>query len=742
MKKLIEENLKLSFLEVTAPAWSDKEPLATQGLFEALHSLRPSLKRQKRNEPRSHYSLEIVATREEGIRFLWTLPATQEHSIRRLLESYCPEFKIFKTKDFNWPKNNHVCLLNFEFSHDFKQSLKVTKSLDDYDPLGYLTASLVKLKAGERISYQIILDPLNNKNGKIKSLRGDQYYLKFLRGGASLIGKTAAASLSLFQLEVNPVNTTTQTLEEPTKIQTPLFKSNLRILISSPNKARLLEHSQTLISAVGLFNNLTSQNLIAKQQSKERYLESFYRREFTPRQKALCFNVEELAGLYHFPHSKSSSFEAMPRFLSKTLPPTPRMLAQPKYHVLLGENHHQEQVTPIGLCEEERKRHVYIVGGTGTGKTTLLKYMLVQDIRKGRGVTVIDPHGDLATDLLNYIPKRRLKDVIYFNPSDYKRPVGINLLQMPEGLEGDKLEHAKDIRTEAMVSVLRKVFHSDSEDIGHRIEYILRNTIQTAFTIIDPNLFTIFKLLNDPKYNQQVTRAVQDPYLKMFWRNEVGRAGAFQKVKMQAGVTAKIGRFIFSPSVKKAFNQPSDDCLDFDALINKKKILICNFSKGLIGEDASQLFSTTILAKIQLTILEQVVKKEARRKPFYLYVDEFQHFATQSFIEMLSEARKYGLNLTMAQQSAQQQGSQKLTEVLLANIGSLITFRTNSPADTSLLTPFYEPFISKADLANTPSRSFYLKTVAIEAGTPISGITKLPKNQPKTSNNITQKRKV
>lgn len=134
---------------------------------------------------------------------------------------------------------------------------------------------------------------------------------------------------------------------------------------------------------------------------------------------------------------------------------------------------------------------------------------------------------DLATDLLNYIPQRRLKDLIYFNLANYKRPVGINLLQLPEGLEGDKLEYAKDIRTEAMVTVLRKIFYSDREDIGHRIEYILRNVIQTAFTIIDPNLFTIFKLLNDPRYNQQVTRVVKDPYLKMFWRNELGRAGAF-----------------------------------------------------------------------------------------------------------------------------------------------------------------------------------------------------------------------
>ena len=194
---------------------------------------------------------------------------------------------------------------------------------------------------------------------------------------------------------------------------------------------------------------------------------------------------------------------------------------------------------------------------------------------------------------------------------------------------------------------------------------------------------------------------------------------------MQAGVTTKIGRFIFSTSVKKAFNLPAEDCLDFKRIINKKQILICNFSKGLIGEDASQLFSTTVLAQIQLTALEQVSIKEDRRKPFYLYVDEFQNFATKSFIDMLSEARKYGLNLTMAQQSTQQQGDRKLTEVLLANVGTLISFRTGSPADASLLARFYSPFLEEGDLANLPSCHFYAKMAALNAEPPVSGVTKL-----------------
>ncbi len=730
-------------LAMMAPAWSDKEPLATRGFFEALHSLwfaESHFARRKEFETNvSGYAAEIVANRGDGIRFLWVIPKTHEHAVRRLLESYCPDFKIFKTEDYQWPKGNYSRLINFKLRHDFKESLKTPDDLKDYDPLGYLTASLVKLKEGEQICYQLLGQPVKSAGSYWLSAEGSTLPVKALKGVIGLTGKAAGACLNLLQLEATENKAAaTQTIEEPLKTQTPLFKISLKVFISSPSKVRLKEHTQTLTAALSLFSNPGLQSLDIENKRQDKSMPAFFERQFVPRQKGLYLSLAELAGLYHFPNSKSSSFEAMPRFLSKTLPPTPRMLAGTNHHVLLGENHHQDQITPIGLSEEERKRHVYIVGGTGTGKTTLLKYQIVQDIKAGRGVAVIDPHGDLATDLLNYIPKRRINDVIYFNPADYKHPIGINLLQLPKGLEGDKLEHAKDMRTEAMVSVLRKVFHSDSEDIGHRIEYVLRNTIQTAFTVMEPNLFTIFKLLNDPKYNQQVTKFLQDPYLKMFWRNEIGRAGSFQKVKMQAGVTTKIGRFIFSTSVKKAFNQISEDCLDFDALINKKKILICNFSKGLIGEDASQLFSTTVLAKIQLTALEQVTKKEARRKPFYLYVDEFQYFATQSFIEMLSEARKYGLNLIMSQQSAQQQGNHKLTEILLANVGTLIAFRTGSPADNNLLASLYNPFIEKSDLSNMPSHQFYVKVTALRAEPPTSGMTKLIPDsfKPKNSNRI------
>ena len=246
---------------------------------------------------------------------------------------------------------------------------------------------------------------------------------------------------------------------------------------------------------------------------------------------------------------------------------------------------------------------MYIIGGTGNGKTTMLFYQILQDIRAGNGIAVLDPHGDLAERILRYIPEDRINDVIYLNPDDLAHPIGMNLLELSPDLEGDDLLREKDLITEAAISVLRKIFLEDDSG-GHRIEYILRNTIQTALTLEDPTLFTIFELLNDAKYRRKVVKTLEDKNLRDFWNNELGKAGDMQKVKMAAGITAKIGRFLFSASARRMIEQPKST-ISFEDILAKQKILICNFSKGLLGEDTSALFGTTVLAKLQTASLRR-----------------------------------------------------------------------------------------------------------------------------------------
>jgi hypothetical protein len=317
-----------------------------------------------------------------------------------------------------------------------------------------------------------------------------------------------------------------------------------------------------------------------------------------------------------------------------------------------------------------------------------------------------------------------MDDVIYLNPNDTDRPIGINPMELSPGLEGKALKREKDLVAESVVSILRKIF-SDDDSGGHRIEYILRNTIHTALTLEHPTLFTIFRLLNDGKFCKEVIRSLEDEDLKLFWKNEFGKAGGMQKVKMSAGITAKIGRFLFSDSARAMLEQEKST-IDFNEILDGKKILICNFSKGLLGEDTSMLFGVTILAKLQLASLRRARQKQANRSPYHLYVDEFQNFATMSFVQMLSEARKYKLFLTMAEQSTQQQADQKLVDVILANVGTVVAFRSGSPADERLIQPLLAPYVEEGELSNLPAYNFYTRINAIHTQEPMSGVTVVP----------------
>ena len=272
----------------------------------------------------------------------------------------------------------------------------------------------------------------------------------------------------------------------------------------------------------------------------------------------------------------------------------------------------------------------------------------------------------------------------------------------------------------------RKIF-SDEDSGGHRIEYILRNAVQTALTQDNATLFTVFDLLNDPKYRRSVVKTLEDANLLNFWKNEFGKAGDMQKVKMAAGITAKIGRFLFSASARQILEQPKST-INFDEIINSGKILICNLSKGLLGEDTSELFGITVLAKLQLASLRRARLKQSERRTFYLYVDEFQNFATTSFVQMLSESRKYKVLMIMAEQSTSQQSDQQTVNIILANVGTVICFRTGNPLDEQRLLPMFSSYIEPGEISNLPAYNYYVRLAAVNAQEPLSGETLLLKN--------------
>jgi hypothetical protein len=410
----------------------------------------------------------------------------------------------------------------------------------------------------------------------------------------------------------------------------------------------------------------------------------------------------------------------MQKQFSKELPAPLSLKKGNKLDVVFAQNSYGNSKTLIGLTEDERRRHMYILGATGTGKSTMLLSMINSDIQNGKGLAVVDPHGDLIEQILHVIPPERIKDVVYFNPDDIAYPMGINLLEISEGLSEEESLREREYITESIISLFHKIYSEKYS--GPRMEYILRNTIHTAFLVKGATLFTVYKLLINTPFRKTVVKSVVDENLKDFWKYEFAKAGDYQKVKMISPITNKIGRFLFSPTAKRILEQEKST-INFEHIMNEGKILLCNLSKGKLGEDTSKVFGVVVMAKLQLAALKRARMKQEDRKDFYLYVDEFQNFATPAFAQILSEARKYKLGAILAHQTTSQLEDKSLVNVTLANTGTVICFRTANPEDETLILPQFRPYVEQGDIAGLPSYRFFMRLGALNPEEPFSGIT-------------------
>ncbi|NTU46322.1 type IV secretion system DNA-binding domain-containing protein [Candidatus Roizmanbacteria bacterium] len=693
--------------------------------------------------------------------------------------------KYLSTKSSNEEKGNSQSkriILEMKLIGHFALPLQKQKMLDEYDPVSYIAGNMTHLENNEMIVFQIVTTPVLASVHKrlikiMKELHNRIYrgeplgqvlhtstfqiivslpILSIFWNIARFTVKTAFFILRLL-LDITfaflddskrngssqPENNTrytgnpyeedfTQSIKE--KIDQGLFETNIRILAVGQDefecRSRLAGLASSFESLSSPYQGLTLKSsfnipFIPALTSDVQRLWSFKNRSLsreTPFNKNPILSVSELSDLYHFPSSISSHTEDLHKTHSSELPAPLSLKASKSLDVVFGENEYGNRKTPIGLNLDDRSRNVYLLGQTGSGKTTVMFHMAKDDIQKGRGVAVIDPHGDLATDLLSTVSQDRIDDLIYFNPFDMKYPIGINLLELTPGLDEDSMELEKELVCEGVITIFRRVFSKDEHTDAHRIEYILRNTIYTAFTVKDATLFTIYDLLNNPAFQKQVIKNLEDEQLLNFWKNEFGRAGNYQIVKMVSGVTAKVGRFLFSPIAKRILEQPKST-IQFDEILNEGKILICNLAEGKLSEDTMQLLGTTIITKIHQAALRRAKLNREMRRPFYLFIDEFQNFATPSFTRILSGGRKFGLHATIAEQSTSQQENRSLINVILANVGTVICFRTASPIDEELMLTQFSPHIKKGEIANLPRYRFYIKLSAVEPEEPFSGTT-------------------
>ncbi len=350
----------------------------------------------------------------------------------------------------------------------------------------------------------------------------------------------------------------------------------------------------------------------------------------------------------------------------------------------------------FGIKKDDRRRHVYLVGKTGMGKSVTLEHMIYSDIHAGNGLAVVDPHGDLAEKVLTFIPNNRINDVVYFNPGDIEYPVAFNIL---ESVAQDK----KHLIASGLIGVFKKIW---ADSWGPRLEYVLRNTILALLDYDGSTLLGVMRILVDKSYRSMVIQHVTDPVVKSFWLDEYSKYPDKFQIEAIAPIQNKVGRFLSNSLVRNIIGQVKSS-INIRQIMDTKKILIMNLSKGHIGEDTAELLGSMMITKIQLAAMERVDVPETSRPDFYLYVDEFQNFATDSFANILSEARKYHLNLIMAHQYIEQLG-EIVKPAVFGNVGSMICFRVGA-TDAIELEPEFMPRFTQEDLVNLAKYEMCLK---------------------------------
>ncbi len=384
----------------------------------------------------------------------------------------------------------------------------------------------------------------------------------------------------------------------------------------------------------------------------------------------------------------------------------------------------------FGIKTDDRRRHIYVVGKTGMGKTVMMENMAIQDIKQGKGIGFIDPHGEAAERLLDFIPSNRINDVIYFNPADLNCPIAFNVM------EKVNIEH-RHLVASGLMGVFKKIW----PDVwSARMEYILNNSILALLEYPGSTLLGVNRMLADSDYRKKVVERITDPVVKSFWVTEFGRYTQRYEVEATAAIQNKVGQFISNPLIRNIIGQVNTT-IDMRKVMDEGKILIANISKGRVGEDNSRLLGALLITKLQLAAMSRVNIPEEKRKDFYLYVDEFQNFATESFVNILSEARKYRLSLVLGNQYISQLEemtptgrSTRVRDAIFGNVGTMVVFRVGAE-DAEFLENEFLPELTANDLVNLAKYNVYLKLmISGIAGRPFSAETLPPFPEPEKSN--------
>lgn len=721
LNKLKVLNVDSVLLMLEIPRENDKKELAAEQLFASLHGiLRDKQELKNSGGVQEHLSFEIVSTGGQIRFYVWT-PKILQSFVEGQIYSQYPTVQIYKmNEDYVDKRTEYPVIYSSELGLVDSEVLPI-KTFDNFevDPLAGITGTLAKLNTdrSEELWIQILARPIADdwhknttdkwvqrvKSGKKSILAGtgiDWTWLVEALG--ALFRPPAGGTNSEVKIELSERDKTriAKAEEKATKLG---YDVKIRLAYLGQNQTDAKLNMQAL---VGTFKQYNSTNLNGFKQLGSSFnatdLDGYKMRQFSDR--GFILNIAELASVYHLPHTSVETPNIVWATSKTAEPPA-------KLPILTGEVINDKNVSAFGLTNfrginqqfgllrRDRSRHVYIIGQTGAGKSGMLELLALSDIFYDQGYCIIDPHGDFAIDNLRFIPESRVNDVIYFNPADTAFPIAFNPLEVTDPAKKPNI-------CSEVIGVLKRMF---GDSWGPRLEHILRYTLLALLDRPETTLLDISRLLTDKDFRKETLNYCNDVTVLQFWKHEFGQWNEKQVNESIAPVLNKVGAFTANPIIRNIIGQPKSS-FDIRKIMDEGKILVVNLSKGLIGEDNAAILGAFLVTKVQLAAMSRSdIPNVADRRPFYLYVDEFQNFATESFAVILSEARKYGLNLTVANQYVAQMTDQ-VRDAVFGNVGTTISFRV-SPEDAPTLVKQFEPTFDESDLIQLNNRHFVISMI-------------------------------
>jgi hypothetical protein len=629
-------------------------------------------------------SFEIVAKKEEIKFFVWT-PKKLQDLVEKQIHGAYPDAEIKEEEEYNiFTEDGKVAYKSYQLKKDNYYPLKIYKELAT-DPLALLTSALAKMGDGESAAIQIIISPAESD---------------WQQAGRQFISTTKKNESDPSKAKFSVPAKTLEGVEA--KIGKPGFEVSIRVVVVSTNVESAKGHLTNISSAFeqfsGELNGIKSRKVRRKSLFIEDFLYRYHAMFNFGGNKISILNSDELATIFHFPNKQITTPHIVWLY-SKTAPAPSEIPTEGLY---LGSSTYRGTKRGVFISDQDRQRHMYIIGKTGTGKTELLKSMIVQDMKAGKGLCFIDPHGDAIESLLQLVPPERADDVIYFHPADTDRPFGMNLLEA-------KTEDQKHYVAASVINMMYKLFDPYKTGIvGPRFEHAVRNAILTSYATEGPTFIELMRLLTDSRFVQELLPNVTDPIVKRYWTDQIAQTSDFHKSEVLDYITSKFGMFVTNKMIRNIIGQ-SESSFNFREVMDKGKILFINVSKGEIGEENSSFLGLVMVPRILMAAMSRTDMPEAERRDFYLYVDEFQNFATPDFAKILSEARKYRLNLIVANQFVGQIDDE-VKNAIFGNVGTIITYRVGTQ-DAGFLAHEYAPVFSEDDLLNIEKYHVYVRTL-------------------------------